>query len=77
MEMNLEYSRRLLEKGCVFGHQLISSHDGLVVVNDSMDGYEDVYLGTQMIDGEFQTDERGMVTFTRVTPVIDEDTRFA
>ena len=77
MQMNLEYAERLLTGSSVFGHRMVSCHDGHLVVDDNECYSEDVYLGTQMIDGQFQTDARGMVTFTRVTPVVDENTCFA
>lgn len=77
MQMSLEYAKQLLETGSAFGHRVISFHDGLLVVDDNERWMEDLYFGTQMIDGEFQVNERNMVTFKRVTPVVDENTRFA
>ena len=77
MQMQLEYAKKLLNGSYVFGHRMVSCHDGHLVVDDSECYSEDVYLGTQLIDGEYQVNDRGMVTFNRVTPVVDESTHFA
>lgn len=76
-KMRPEYAQEIFSGGWAFGNKFLSCHDDLLVVTYEDREYgETTYQGTQLDNGQFVLDSDGYVVFSRVKPVIDEDTRF-
>lgn len=76
MKMRLDYAEKFLTQGYSGSYRKHSCHDDLLVVED-LEEYQSIgYLGTKLSNGKLQTDTQGYVVFNRVTPVIDENTRW-
>jgi hypothetical protein len=78
-KMKPEYAQQLLDGGYAFGNRFHSCHDNLLVVSVEEDyyPYRDYYAGTELKDGQLQVDDEGYVRFSRVEPIIDENTKFS
>jgi hypothetical protein len=76
IKMRLDFAEKLLKEGRAFGHELISQHDGIVVMDDDNYPYDKGYYATQLNDGKFEVDSEGFVAFHLTTPVINEHTRW-
>lgn len=76
MIMKLEYAQEFLTRGRAGHWRTVSCHDGLLVIEDLETYQNSGYLGTQLNFGKFMVDSEGYVVFSRVKPVIDENTRF-
>jgi hypothetical protein len=75
--MKPEYAQKILDGGYAFGNQFLSRTNDLLVVTYDEDEYPYsgvTYQGTRLKDGRLQTDEDGFVVFSRVKPIIDENT---
>jgi hypothetical protein len=72
IKMKLDYASGFITQGYAGGKTRVSCHDNLLVIQDE-DHY---YYGTKLSFGQFVTDANGYVTFTRVTPLINEDTHW-
>ncbi len=77
-KMRPEYAQKILDGGYSFGNRFFSCHENLLVAFYSEDDwpYEKYFVGTELKNGQLQTDEEGYVIFRRVKPVINESTRF-
>ena len=78
-QMNFVYAQRLLDGGRAFNSRFLSKTDTLLVCIYDPDDYpyrKSYYIGTKLKDGKLIIDKKGMVTFTKVDPIIDETTKW-
>ena len=76
MKMLLSYAEGFLTKGYAGPYRTLSCHDDLLVIEDLEDYVGRSFLGTRLSHGKLQADTSGYVVFHRVTPVVDENTKF-
>ena len=77
-KMIVEYAQKLLDGGYAFGNRFHSRTESMLVVETQDDWfpYETYYSGAELENGELKVDDEGYVVFSRVEPIIDENTKF-
>lgn len=78
-KMQRQYAQRLLDGGYAFGNRFLSKTNRMLVCSYEEDDYPysgPDYVATELDNGQLQVDAEGYVIFSRVTPIIDEKTRW-
>lgn len=78
-KMKLEYAEKLLNGGYAFGNKYFSKQKNMLIVETTDDWYpyNVYYCGAELDDNdELRVDSEGYVSFSRVEPLVDENTKF-
>lgn len=75
-KMKPEYAQKLLDGGYAFDNSFFSKNNDMLVVrySESSWPYIESYYGTQLYDGQFMLDGEGYVIFSKVEPIVTQDT---